>query len=252
MDFKDIKGTRHYLYDNLEEFKALMPDTAVIDYWRDGKEGDWVLTDDDCVCQVLRRSKIGKQTCIRTLCGTFDCNNKSNMLGEKGIADNIYSFSGKNSFNTDKISVKQQLFAQYVAKSISRGRATSGDSIIEAYKKSYPSAKSKSYIKQRTSNLLKTESIQKMIDKKIQEVLASEGATPEYIIGGIKTIADIAESDSNKLRAFDTLAKMSGMYDTQDKKSEQLTVWAGFSPEQLEALNGNKKLVAHAEKESEG
>ena len=240
MDFKDIKGNRHYLYDNLEEFKALVPDMAVIAKWRDGEEGDWVLTDDGCVCQILRRSKIGKQICIRTLCGTFDSNNKSNMLGEKGIADNIYSFSGKNSFNTDKISVKQQLFAQYIAK---------GESAIEAFKKAHPEARSESYIKQRTSNLLKTESIQKMIDKKIQEVLASEGATPEYIIGGIKTIADIAESDSNKLRAFDTLAKMSGMYDTQDKKSEQLTVWAGFSPEQLEALNnGNKKLVAHAEK----
>ena len=165
------------------------------------------------------------------------------MLGEDGIADNIYSFSRKISPDSGRISVKQQLFAQYVAK---------GVDAIEAYKKSHSDAKSESYIKHRTSSLLKTESIQKMIDKKIQEVLASEGATPEYIIGGIKTIADIAESDSNKLRAFDTLAKMSGMYDTQDKKSEQLTVWAGFTPVQLEALTGTKKLVAHAEKESEG
>ena len=242
MDFKDIKEDRHYLYDNSEEFKALVGNRAIIANWRLGQEGDWVLTDDDYVCQILKRSIIGKNTCVRTLCGTFDINNKSKMLGEKGIVDNIYSFSGKQSFDTDKVSGKQQLFAQYIAK---------GDNAIEAYKKSHPDAKSESYIKHRTSSLLKTESIQKMIDKKIQEVLASEGATPEYIIGGIKTIADIAESDSNKLRAFDTLARMSGMYDTQDKKSEQLTVWAGFSPEQLEALNnGNKKLVAHAEKES--
>jgi hypothetical protein len=242
MDFRDIKDNRHYLYDNLEEFKALVPDTAVIDNWRDGKEGDWVLTDDDCVCQVLKLSKIGNNYCIRTLCGTFDINGSYKMIGGNGAVDNIYSFSGKYSFYSDKISGKQQLFAQYVAK---------GDSAIEAFKKSHPDAKSESYIKHKTSSLLKTESIQKMIDKKIQEVLASEGATPEYIIGGIKTIADIAESDSNKLRAFDTLARMSGMYDTQDKKSEQLTVWAGFSPEQLEALNnGNKKLVAHAETET--
>jgi hypothetical protein len=242
MDFKDIKEDRHYLYDNSAEFKALVGNRTIIANWRLGQEGDWVLTDDDYVCQILKRSIIGKNTCVRTLCGTFGIDNKSKMLGEKGIADNIYSFSGKHSFDTDKVSGKQQLFAQYIAK---------GASAIEAYKKSHPDAKSESYIKHRTSSLLKTESVQKMIDKKIQEVLASEGATPEYIIGGIKTIADIAESDSNKLRAFDTLARMSGMYDTQDKKSEQLTVWAGFSPEQLEALNGNKKLIAHAEKESE-
>jgi len=239
MDFKDIKSTRHYLYDNLEEFKALVPDTAVIAKWRDGEEGDWVLTDDGCVCQVLKKSKIGDKDCIRTLCGTFDVNGSYKMVGENGIVDNIYSFSGKHSSISDNLSGKQQLFAQYVAK---------GADAIKAYKKAHPDAKSEPYIKHRTSSLLKTESIQKMIDKKIQEVLASEGATPEYIIGGIKTIADIADNDSNKLRAFDTLAKMSGMYDTQDKKSEQLTVWAGFSPEQLEALNGDKKLVAHAEK----
>ena len=242
MDFKDIKGNRHYLYDNLEEFKALVPDTAVTHSWRDGIEGDWVLTDDDCVCQILKLSNIRNRDCIRTLCGTFDVNGSYKMIGENGIVDNIYSFSGKHSSISDNLSGKQQLFAQYIAK---------GANAIEAYKKSHPDAKSKPYIQHRTSSLLKTESIQKMIDKKIQEVLASEGATPEHIIGGIKTIADVAENDSNKLRAFDILARVSGLYDTQDKKSEQLTVWAGFTPEQLEALNnGDKKLVAHAEKET--
>ena len=240
MDFKDIKDTRHYLYDDLGEFQAFVQDTAIVEDWRDGVEGDWILTDDGYVCQVLRLSRIGKKMCIRTLCGTFDVDGSFKILGEKGIADNIYSFSGKHSFDTDRVSGKQQLFAQYVAK---------GDNAIEAYKKSHPDAKSESYIKHRTSSLLKTESVQKMIKKEIQECLASEGVTPEWIIGKYKTEVDVADRESDCLRAFDTLAKMSGMYDTQDKKSEQLTVWAGFSPEQLEALNGNKKLIAHAEKE---
>ena len=147
MDFKDIKSDRHYLYDNLNEFKAFVQDIVVIEDWRQGMEGDWILTDDEYVCQVLKRSKIGKKTCIRTLCGTFDVNGTFQMLGEKGIADNIYSFSGKHSFDTDRVSGKQQLFAQYVAR---------GDNAIEAYKKSHPDAKSESYIKHRTSSLLKT------------------------------------------------------------------------------------------------
>ena len=241
MDFKDIKENRHYLYDNSEEFKALVGNKPIIANWRLGQEGDWVLTDDDYVCQILKRSKIGKKTCVRTLCGTFDIDNKSKMFGEKGIVDNIYSFSGKHSFDTDKVSGKQQLFAQYVAK---------GDNAIDAYKKSHPDAKSESYIKHRTSSLLKTESVQKMIKKEIQEVLASEGVTPEWIIGKYKNVVDIAEKESDCLRALESLTKIAGLFDTQDTKSEQLTVWAGFSPEQLEALNGTKKLVAHAEKES--
>ena len=240
MDIKDIKGVRHYLYDNLGEFQAFVQDTAIVEDWRDGEQDDWVLTDDGYVCQILRKSKIGKKMCIRTLCGTYDVTAKFDMIGEKGIADNIYSFSGKHSFDTDKVSGKQQLFAQYVAK---------GDNAIEAYKKSHPDAKSESYIKRRTSSLLKTESVQKMIKKEIQEVLASEGVTPEWIIGKYKTVVDIADKESDCLRALESLTKIAGLFDTQESKSEQLTVWAGFSPEQLEALNGNKELIAHAEKE---
>ena len=44
-------------------------------------------------------------------------------------------------------------------------------------------------------------------------------------------------------------AKMSGLFETE-KKREELTVWAGFSPEQLEAIKGeNTKVLAHKEKE---
>ena len=240
MDFKDIKETRHYLYDNLGEFQAFVQDVPVSEDWRLADEGDWVLTDDGYVCQILKKSKIGKKMCIRTLCGTYDVTAKFDMIGEKGIADNIYSFSGKHSFDTDKVSGKQQLFAQYVAK---------GDNAIEAYKKSHPDAKSESYIKRRTSSLLKTESVQKMIKKEIQEVLASEGVTPEWIIGKYKNVVDIADKESDCLRALESLTKIAGLFDTQETKSEQLTVWAGFSPEQLEALNGTKELIAHAEKE---
>ena len=90
-----------------------------------------------------------------------------------------------------------------------------------------------------------------MIDKKIQEILDEEGVSPNYIIQRYKTIADVAESDSNRLRALDSLSKMSGLFATESKKSEQLTVWAGFTPEQLESIkDGKKELLAHGEKES--
>ena len=145
---------------------------------------------------------------------------------------------------SNNITGKQQLFVQYVAK---------GDNAIDAYKKAHPDAKSESYIKHRTNSLLKTESVQKMIKKEIQECLASEGVTPEWIIGKYKTVVDVADKNADCLRALESLTKISGLFDTQDTKSEQLTVWAGFSPEQLEALNNeNKKLVAHAEKENQG
>jgi hypothetical protein len=46
------------------------------------------------------------------------------------------------------------------------------------------------------------------------------------------------------------LSKISGLFDTE-KKQEQLTVFQGFTPKQLEALQNGKEtnILAHAEKE---
>ena len=90
-----------------------------------------------------------------------------------------------------------------------------------------------------------------MVKEEIREILDEEGVTPQYLIRGYKQVADIGEKDSDVLRSLDSLSKISGMFDTQDKKTEELTVWAGFSPEQMESIkDGEKtKLIAHAEKE---
>ena len=86
--------------------------------------------------------------------------------------------------------------------------------------------------------------------REIKKILEEEEASPGWIIGLYKDIASISERDSDRLRALDSLAKISGLFNTE-KKQEQLTVWTGFTPEQLEAIGGKKtKLVAHAEKET--
>jgi len=250
MDFKEIKNTKHYLYDSDKEFTISNPKGVVRHNWRHGEEGEWVFTDDGFVCQILRKSKIKEKnrsvTCVRTVCGTFLAKDKKKeMLGEDGIAENIYTFSGTNvsqrDFNKRGRNSRELLFAKYVA---------SGLGAVESYKKAYPDARSTNYIKDRTDKLLKTETIRKMIDKQIEEILNEEGVTPNWLIERYKTIADLAESDTAKLRSLDSLSKIAGLFDLGEKKSEQVTIWAGFSPEQLEGVkkHGEPELIAHAEK----
>ena len=250
MDFKEIKNTKHYLFDNEGEFAVYYPDGVVRHNWRHGEEGEWVYTDDGFVCQILRKSQIKEKnrsvTCIRTVCGTFLSRDKNKeMLGEDGIAENIYTFSGTNvsqrDFNERGRNTRELLFAKYVA---------GGLGAVAAYKRAYPDARSSNYIKARTDKLLKTETIRKMIDKQIEEILNEEGVTPNWLIERYKTIADMAESDPAKLRALDSLSKIAGLFDLGEKKSEQVTIWAGFSPEQLEGVkkHGEPELIAHAEK----
>ena len=235
MDFKTIKGNKHYLYDSTKEFYAHNPEIVVRSNWRDGDEGEWVLTDDNHVCQLLKIFKVGKNECVRTVCGTFSRNNKKrDMLGEDGIAEHIYSFSGKYTTADEKPDNQTHfLVAKYIAR---------GYDVIDAFKKAYPDAKSEDYIKSQASKLLKKESIQQMVKEEIREILDEEGVTPQYLIRGYKQVADLSERDADRLRSLDSLSKMSGLFDTQEKKTEELTVWAGFSPEQLEALKSDKEL----------
>ena len=253
MDYKKIKGKKHCLFDSIGEFHSVVADVPVRNNWRNGSEGEWVLTDDMYVCQILKSFKVGKNDCIRTVCGTFRLSNKKRkMLGSDGIADYIYSFSGKYTKTADRPDNSRHfLFAKYVAR---------GDDILDAFRKAYPDAKSDNYIEKESSKLLKKESIKKMIKEEIREILDEEGATPKYIIRGYKQVCDISERDADRLRALDSLSKISGLFDTQEKKTEELTLWAGFTPEQLEGIknkdkkglnNGKAQLIGTARRESE-
>jgi len=254
MDFKEIKNTKHYLYDSKSEFKVSHSDIPIRHNWRHGEEGEWVYTDDGFVCQILKKNKLktetGKNTTyVRTVCGTFITTRMTReMLGENGIAENIYSISGTNSSKTNykkrSCNSKELIFARYVA---------GGMGAIEAYKLAFPDAKSEGYIKRKTDSLLKTESIQKMVKQEIREILDEEGVTNNWLIERYKTLADLSESDNTKLRSLDSLAKISGLFDTDETKSEQVTIWAGFSPEQLEEVkkHGKPELIAHAERDQE-
>ena len=251
MDFKEIKNTKHYIYDNREEFN-LTNNFPVRHNWRHGEEGEWVYTDDGYVCQILRKLDITDKDkkeiiCIRTVCGTFIADNmKREMLGEEGIADNIYTFSGDynsaENYRKRKRNSRELLFARYVS---------CGIDVAAAYKIAFPESKSDSYIKQRSQSLFKTEKIQKMINEEIMALLEENDTAPDKIIKGYKEIVDRQKGkDSDKLRALSDLAKMAGLFNTEEKKSEQVTIWAGFSPEQLEEVkkHGEPELIAHVEK----
>ena len=102
MDFKEIKGIKHFLYDSEKEFRALRPKGEIKGNWRECHKGDWAYTDDMFVCQILKRSPIfdevsqkKNKTLIRTVCGTYIAERYTmKMLGDYGIPENIYASNG--------------------------------------------------------------------------------------------------------------------------------------------------------------
>ena len=201
MEFKEIKGIKNYLYETIEEFNVFCPDIEAVGNWRNGLEGEWVLTDDLFVCQVLRRSKLSHpsykkpRTLIRTVCGSFIVEQASHeMLGDNGIAENIYAFSGNyeaiyDRQNNRKLNNREFLFAKYVA---------AGENTIKAYRKAYPKAKDKKYIKEKSNTLLQKEEIRTMVKEEIKKILQEEGVTPEWIIGKLyKKYLDYSKQTRN-------------------------------------------------------
>ena len=250
MDFKEIKGKKHYLYDSLQEFRIHHPDEALNENWRKAKEGEWVVTDDQNVCQILKcydlKINMSKKVtrCSRTVLGTFRVDNYNiKLLSEDGIAENIYTFSrtykAYKEYQKDGLKPKEFVFARYVAE---------GMEITKAYKKVFKKSKSSEYIASSAKQLMKKDEVKTMVKEEIKKVLQEEGITADWILSRYKDLAELAEKDSDKLRSLESLSKISGLFDTETKQ-EQLTVWSGFTDEQMEALkDGNKtELVAHKE-----
>lgn len=253
MDFKEIKGKRNFLYDSVVEFNSLSQGQEISGHWKDGYEGDWVMTDDGHVCSILKRFAVKNSNgnknieCVRTVCGTFRVNDKNRlMLGKDGIAENIYSFSGTTVSKkrlAKKGSGKEMLFARYVA---------TGMDAKEAFTKVYTKAKSKKYINEKVNSLLKSEKISSMISEERSSLLNGLGVSNEWIIERYRDMVEVSERPADILRSLDSLAKIAGLFEAE-KRQESLTVWSGFSPEQMEALkDGSAKteLIGHAKKDS--
>ena len=94
-----VNNIEHKVYD---EGDIVPNDIRITRDWRDGHVGDWVLADDECVIQVLRRGRMlrskGKNKVreyIGTCTGTFLIGPRAKMDTSKRA--NIYSFGGSKS-----------------------------------------------------------------------------------------------------------------------------------------------------------
>ena len=250
---RKIKNVEHRVYDDKKEFRQYCPDDKLTRNWRDGTEGSWVTTDDGKVCQVLKRGELRNSqstgVCnyyIRTAIGSFVCRDGMKMEGE--LRKNMYSFgSDETSLYQQKIHRKKPtrrefLFAKYVAQ---------GDGISEAFIKAYPTNNEK-YADYQGKILLSTERVKNLIREEVDKVLHEAEITPLYLLEKMKSVIDNRSAqDKDKIQAIKTLMQISGMMET-DKRTESVTLFQGFTKEQLDAIQGgNSKKLIEASREVE-
>jgi len=238
---REINGVIHRIYEDIKEFNANEGDNAVIDDWRKAEDGDWCVSDDGQVCKVLYSGKLQPSRknepvpYIRTLFGTFLQTKNVEMSGEP--IHNIWCFSNRkyNEIrNRRKEPTKYEtLFAYYVAR---------GMEPAKAYIKAYPT-NNKKYATVMGQRLMKTERVQGAIREEVEGLLDSAGVSKSALIRNANSIAESADSDATRLRAIEYLLGLYGVSPKTEKKSESITLFQGFTREQLDAIDAGEIKV---------
>ena len=227
-----------------EPSDPLPKNLKVVKDWRTGHIGDWVLADDDCIIQILRRGQMlrskGKNKVreyVGTCTGTFPVGPNVKMDTSKRI--NIYSFGGNKNpeqilLDRTKLSKAEQVFVLYLAQGVKPE---------EAYLKAFPTNNIR-YAKEKSTDLVKTERIRTAMKEELKPVLKELGVDENYILKGIKSEAETADKADTRLKA---LFKLSDIMDLEDKNQTKVTqisgaVFKGFGENELQEIERPKEI----------
>jgi len=233
-----VNSIIHTVYDDLEELpNSITP----LKNWKNADVGEWVIADDDCIIQILRKGKMLRKNktifYLGTCTGTFTNAEKTKMDTDK--RPNIYSFGGYSSpqevvANRRSMTANEELFVQYVS---------AGLNPEEAYVKAFPT-NNKAYARMKAVSLIKTERIKTAMKEELKPVLEELGINENTIISNINNIALSSEKDETRLKA---LFKLSDIMDLEDKntaKVQQITgvQFQGFDDKMLDTAERPKEL----------
>ena len=232
---RKVKGETHFAYESKAEFRKTYPTTKLVKNWRKAEKGDWCLTDDGKVVQILKKDYLKehkrKNTYIRAIIGMFVTNRNNPLVGT--VKDSIYRFAKKNTYDSrlkGGMTKEKKIFSKYIAM---------GLDAKSAYMKAYPHTSSLADAERKSILLLRSKTVRNQVDKEIEELMSEVGITKRYLLESTKAVIDRTNTrDGDKLRALETLMKVSGMLNT-DKKSDSIALiqeFSGFSQEKLQAF----------------
>ena len=233
---RTIKGVKHYAYESEEEFRKAHPDTPLITDWKQAEEGDWCVSDDGKIVQILKKGcfvdkKKRDNDYIRTVIGMFNHRGSSPFVGT--VKDEIYRFTKKTGYQVKTggyLTDAKKSFAKYVAH---------GMDPVKAYQKAFPKTISLDHAERRSTLLLKNKTVRQAVDKEIENLMSEVGITKRYLLETTKDVIDkIDVRDNDKLRAIETLMKISGLLSTEKKVDSVALIqeFSGFTREMLQAF----------------
>ena len=216
-----INKIQHTVFENIEEVPK---DITFLRDWRDSHVGDWVLADDGCIIQILRKGKMVKPAgnnrtvhYVGTCTGTFVVSPKVRMDTSRRI--NIYSIGGGVE-RDDQISerrnlnTREELFVQYWSR---------GMGLEQAYIKAFPT-NNPGYAKIRAGQLVKTSRVRTAMKEELKPVMEELNIDEKFVLQGIRDEATTADKPDTRLKA---LFKLADIMDLEDKNKTTVTQVTG-------------------------
>lgn len=222
-----IKGVVHFAYQNEIDLRTHHPEARIIMDIADADEGDWVPAKNGVLIEVIKKGKVGSTPYIRTIYGMFNTNALTGIPSEPN--ENIYSFTKSyvwGDSNKEKASVAEEAFATLIAQSVPKDIA-----FMQSF-----GAKNMTYIKKRSTYLLKQKRIKKIVDKELKKIMDSVGLDEEFLMKNLYDIIIEADRHGDKKNAIEMACKLRGMF-PKEKQSGTLALMQevrGFTREEIE------------------
>ena len=242
MRYYTVNNVQYTVFESEDE---LPTDVYPIKDWRNGSLFDWVLADDGCYIQILRKGTmtkpkgaVRKVAYIGTCTGTFIVSPKTKMDTSRRV--NIYSLGGDVERNQrlddrENLSTREELFVTYLAKGVDPRKA-----YLDAFPTNNPH-----YAGIRAGQLIKTARVRSAMKEELKPYMEQLGLDENYVLSNIKEVIDSSDNKvADKLKA---LFKLADIMDMEDKNTTQVTtmtgaVFQGFTPEKLEEVERPKEI----------
>ena len=242
MRYYTVNNVQYTVFESEDE---LPTNVYPIKDWRNGSLFDWVLADDGCYIQILRKGtmtkpkgKVRKVAYIGTCTGTFIVSPKTKMDTSRRV--NIYSLGGDVERNQrlddrENLSTREELFVTYLAKGVDPRKA-----YLDAFPTNNPH-----YAGIRAAQLIKTARVRSAMKEELKPYMEQLGLDENYVLSNIKEVIDSSDNKvADKLKA---LFKLADIMDMEDKNTTQVTtmtgaVFQGFTPEKLEEVERPKEI----------
>ena len=220
--YQDIKGISYFVFSSEEDFVSFFKNSgatvpALIPDWRDAKKDEWTIADDGGIVQILYKAKLvhpkdyqykeagknwSEKGWCRTVVGSFVCKKKYLMDTNFDEHKSRYMFSKSGNTYVEFVEKRKNATKKEIAfaLSISRGVSNTHD-IVAKYMEIFAcndvvKAKAHAFL------LLRQERIMRIVTEEVKNKAAELGITPEFVLSGVKDLAENARREDVKLNSL--------------------------------------------------